>query len=102
MELSISTGYLTDKLRPEPYLRRIADAGFTHIQWTYHWGSDFLYSKWEIDQIRTWLKDFGLKVLDLHASAGIEKNWVGLRDYESTARGLNRSICTKIVFYPCI
>ncbi len=85
MELSINTGYLTDKLSPEPYLRRIADAGFTHIHWGHHWGSDFQYSKWEIDQIRTWLKDFGLKVLDLHASAGIEKNWVGLRDYERLA-----------------
>jgi hypothetical protein len=38
MELSINTDYLTDKLSPEPCLRRIADAGFTHIHWCHHWG----------------------------------------------------------------
>ncbi len=81
MELSITTDYLTDKLSPEPYLRHIADAGFTHI----HLGSDFIYSQSEIDQIKTWLNDFGLKMVDLHASHGIEKNWVSLHNYERLA-----------------
>lgn len=85
MELSITTDYATDKLSPKPYLRGIADAGFTHIHWCHHWGSDFLYSKWEIDQIKKWLKDFRLKLLDLHASAGIEKSWGSLREYERLA-----------------
>ena len=85
MELSVTTDYLTDTMSPEPYLRHIADSGFTHIHWGHHWGSDFLYSQSEIKQIKTWLKDFGLKVVDLHASAGIEKNWVGLHDYERMA-----------------
>jgi sugar phosphate isomerase/epimerase len=85
MELSITTDYATDKLSPKPYLRSIADAGFTHIHWCHHWGSDFLYSKWEIDQIKKWLNDFRLKLLDLHASAGIEKSWGSLREYERLA-----------------
>ncbi len=72
MALSITTDYVTDKLSPKPYLVRIADAGFTHIHWGHHWGSDFIYSKWEIDQIKKWLKDFGLRLLDLHASASME------------------------------
>jgi sugar phosphate isomerase/epimerase len=85
MELSITTDYLSSKLSPELYLRQIADAGFTHIQWCHHWSSDFLYSKWEINQVKKWLMDFGLKLVDLHSSAGIEKSWGSLREYERLA-----------------
>jgi len=74
MDLSITTDYAADTGSPEPYLRRIADADFSHIHWCHHWDTDFLYSRWEIDQIRHWLQDFGLRLLDLHASAGREKN----------------------------
>ncbi len=85
MELSITTDYLMDKLSPEPCLKHIADTGFTHIHWGHHWGSDFIYSKSEIGQIKRWLNGFGLKMVDLHASHGIEKNWVSLHDYERVA-----------------
>jgi len=85
MDLSITTDYAADTGSPEPYLRRIADAGFSHIHWCHHWNTDFLYSRWEIDQIRRWLRDFGLRLLDLHASAGREKNWASPREYERRA-----------------
>jgi sugar phosphate isomerase/epimerase len=80
--LSVTTDYVTSKGDPSPYLRRIADAGFTHLHWCHQWNTDFLYSKWEVDQIERWLKEFGLQLLDLHASVGPEKNWYSEQEYE--------------------
>jgi sugar phosphate isomerase/epimerase len=83
--LSITTDYVEDTGCPEPYLQRIADAGFTHIHWCHHWNTDFLYSRPEIEQIALWLRDFGLCMTDLHASAGREKAWGAVREYERLA-----------------
>ena len=80
--LSITTDYADDTGNPEPYLRRIAEAGFSCVHWCHHWNTDFLYSKWEIQQIAKWLDAFGLRLLDLHASAGVEKSWASPREYE--------------------
>jgi len=85
MQLSITTDYAKDTGDPSPYLKAIADAGFTHVHWCHHWNTDFLYSTWEIDQIRKWLADCGLKLLDLHASVGPEKNWASPREYARQA-----------------
>ena len=82
MELSITTDYANDLGDPSPYLKRIADAGFTHVHWCHHWNTDFLYSEWEIAQIKKWLADYGLKLLDLHGSMGKEKRWASPREYE--------------------
>ena len=82
MELSITTDYATDTGDPSPFLGRIAEAGFSHIHWCHHWSSDFLYSRREIDQIRDWLTEYGLRLLDLHGSVGPEKNWASAREYE--------------------
>jgi sugar phosphate isomerase/epimerase len=83
--LSVTTDYATDSGCPEPALRRIADAGFTHIHWCHQWASDFVYSRVEVDQIRRWMADFGLSLTDLHASIGPEKNWGSPREYERLA-----------------
>jgi sugar phosphate isomerase/epimerase len=85
MNLSVTTDYARDQGDPSPYLRRIADAGFSHIHWCHHWNTDFLYSRCEVEQIRRWLADFGLTLLDLHASAGREKKWYSSREYEREA-----------------
>jgi sugar phosphate isomerase/epimerase len=85
MGLSITTDYATDTGDPSPYLRRIADAGFTHIHWCHHWNTDFLYSESETAQIHTWLRHYGLQLLDLHGSVGPEKNWASPREYERIA-----------------
>ena len=76
MQLSITADYVTSRGCPEPYLRRIAEAGFIHVHWGYHYHTDFMYSRWEIDRIDRWLHAFGLQVLDLHASAGVESGTV--------------------------
>lgn len=85
MALSITADYVTSRGCPEPYLRRIADAGFTHVHWAYHYHTDFMYGPWEIDRIKRWLQDFGLQLLDLHASEGVEKCFYSSRQYEHRA-----------------
>jgi sugar phosphate isomerase/epimerase len=82
MDLSVTTDYETSTGCPGPYLERIARAGFTHVHWCHQWNTDFLYSRWEIDQIAAWLGACGLKLLDLHASAGREKGWYSDVEYE--------------------
>lgn len=74
--LSITSDY-RDESRgcPEPCLRKIADAGFSHIQWGHNWNTDYFYSKSEIEHISKWLKEYGLILNDIHASDGVEKCW---------------------------
>jgi len=82
MMLSLTTDYAKDTGDPSPYLKNIAEAGFSHIHWCHHWNTDFLYSRWEIDQIQSWLDEYGLKLLDLHGSAGSEKAWASPLEYQ--------------------
>jgi sugar phosphate isomerase/epimerase len=80
--LSITTDYAKDTGDPSPYLRSIAKAGFSHIHWCHQWNTDFLYSRWEIEQIKKWLGEYGLQLLDLHGSAGNEKGWASPEEYQ--------------------
>lgn len=73
---SINTDYRRDDGNPAPALRRIAEAGFSHVHWCHHWGDDFVYARAEIDQIGRWLREFGLVLNDLHGSEGREKHWL--------------------------
>lgn len=84
-ELSLSTDYCAWTGSPQPCLREIAEAGFTHVQWCHHWCTDFIYSDSEIHQIGRWLKEYGLRMPDLHGSNGQEKNWLSEVDYERLA-----------------
>ena len=83
--LSITTDYATGTGCPEPYLRRIADAGFTHVHWCHQWNTDFAYDECEVRQIGKWLREYGLRLTDLHGSAGPEKNWCSTVEYERQA-----------------
>ncbi len=83
--LSLTTDYATDKGDPSPYLRRIAEHGFTHIHWCHQWNTDFVYTEPELAQIEVWLDGFGLKLLDLHGSCGPEKNWCAPKEWERLA-----------------
>jgi len=80
--LSVTTDYARDTGDPSPYLKRIADTGFSHIHWCHHWNTDFLYSRWEMEQIKRWLGEYDLQLLDLHGSAGREKNWGSPQEYQ--------------------
>ncbi len=83
--LSINTDIIQDHGSPEPYLRQIADAGFTHLHWVHHWAGDFMYSPSEIEQIGRWLKEYGLLLSDLHATEGREKFWLSTAEYARLA-----------------
>lgn len=83
--LSMTSDYVADHGDPEPYLRAMADAGFTHVHWCHHWRSDFLYTDSEIEQIGCWLQTYGLKLSDTHGSEGIEKFWYAPQEYARLA-----------------
>lgn len=84
--LSLTTDYAgMTKWSPEPYLQRMAAAGFSHVHWCHQWNTDFVYAKPEIDQIARWLAQYGLRLLDLHASHGVEKKWASVFEYEHLA-----------------
>jgi sugar phosphate isomerase/epimerase len=83
--LSITSDYVESYGNPQPYLKRIAAAGFTHIHWCHHWNTDFLYSKPEIEQIERWFAEYHLSLLNLHASQGKEKYWCSLLEYQRQA-----------------
>lgn len=83
--LSMTSDYITDQGDPEPYLRAMAEAGFTHVHWCHHWRSDFLYADSEIEQIGRWLREYGLKLNDTHGSEGVEKFWYAPQEYARLA-----------------
>ena len=74
--ISITTDYYKDIGNPEPCLKKISEAGFTHIHWCHEWNTDHVYSNPEINKIITWLEKYNLKMLGLHASEGKENNWI--------------------------
>ncbi len=83
--LAITSDYVQSVGDPQPYLKRIAEAGFTHIHWCHHWETDFLYSDYEIEEIGRWFKEYGLRLLNLYASHGNEKYWISKREYQRLA-----------------
>ncbi len=83
--LSINTDYRRDAGDPKPFLRRIAEAGFRYIHWCHHWATDYLYSDHEIEQVGRWLKEFDLRLNDLHASHGQEYQYFSPREYTRRA-----------------
>jgi len=84
--LAMTTDYAgMTKWSPGPYLRGIAEAGFSHVHWCHQWNTDFIYTEPEIGQIARWLDEYGLQLLDLHASHGVEKKWLSIFEYERLA-----------------
>lgn len=81
----MTSNFLSPTGNPEPALRAISEAGFTLIHWCHHWNTDFLYDTAEIAQIRKWISNYGLQVLDLHASGGKEKVWDAEETYSRAA-----------------
>ena len=83
--LSMTSDYNVSTGCPREYLQRIAEAGFTHVHWCHQWNTDFLYSDGETAHIAAWLAEYDLGLTDLHGTAGIEKNWGSLLEYEREA-----------------
>jgi sugar phosphate isomerase/epimerase len=85
MDLSMTTDYVTYLGDPEPYLRRIGEAGFTHVHWCHEWNTSHFYEGAEVDRIKIRLRDFGLRLLDLHAPHGIGMGWGSVLEEERRA-----------------
>jgi len=71
----MTTDYVTYLGNPKCYLHRIAEAGFTHIHWCHEWNTTHLYSDEEVTEIKIWLQNLGLELLDLHAPHGVRTGW---------------------------
>lgn len=84
-EVRTQADFMNGAGNPEYCLRRIAEAGFSHVHWCHHWRSDFFYQEPEIRHIERLLKGFGLQLLDTHGSEGIEKFWYAPQEYARLA-----------------
>lgn len=81
-ELAINTDFADENAQLErvrDVLRKIANAGFTHIHWCYEWEGEYIYSSYEMQQIREWMDEYGLKSKALHATKGSVRN-VNIRE----------------------
>ena len=92
MELAINTDFIQERQEVEEIegcLRSISGAGFSHIHWCHDWDGDYLYAEAEMEQIRDWMKKYGLRCKGLHASKGsarptLETKWHYRKDYTSS------------------
>lgn len=75
VEAAFSTDYARLSGDPEPYLRRIAEAGFTAVHWCHQWLGEYRYRQREIHRIAGLLQRYGLKMIDLHAAVGLFSDW---------------------------
>lgn len=72
-ELAINTDFAGESTELEQIratLKRIAAAGFTHIHWCHEWDREYMYSAYEMRQIRDWMEEYGLRSKALHSSRG--------------------------------
>lgn len=93
MQLGINTDFDREYVRIEDIknsLEQIAAAGFSHIHWCYEWDGDYIYSVSEMEQIKGWMKEYGLLPKSLHASKGSRRQggdarikWHYRKDYTS-------------------
>lgn len=73
MNLAIATdfsGESTDTAEIKATLAKIKNAGFTHVHWCHEWDGDYLYSRYEMEQVREWFLELGLLAKSFHASKG--------------------------------
>ena len=83
--LSTTTTFYAADGSPKPCLEHVAQSGFSHLHWGFHWNDDFFYSPSEVKQIGKWLKQYSLILNDIHATSGQEKCWSSAREYERQA-----------------
>jgi sugar phosphate isomerase/epimerase len=69
-QLSITSDFDGGTGDPAPSLQLAANAGFTHVHWCHWWTGMFMYTRREINYIRSLFRYTGLKLLDTHASDG--------------------------------
>lgn len=80
--LSVTTDYARDTGDPKPYVRRIAEAGFSHVHWCHEWNTEYRYTTDEVAGLKQCLKDLALTLLDLHAPRGPQLDWASVDEAE--------------------
>ena len=73
--LAARTDYVSDTDDPHPHLRRIAEAGFSHVHWGHQSMTDLVYTPVDVERIKGQLNELGLKLLDLHGAVGPTRCW---------------------------
>ena len=71
--IAISTDYSKTAKSTEHtknMLKTISEYGFKHIHWVHQWNSTDDYTLPEMQQIKSWLEEFDLKIKGVHASDG--------------------------------
>ena len=70
-------------------LERIAGAGFSHVHWCHEFNTCYMYSVYEMFQIKEWCDEAGLLVKGVHASIGEKnsdlKNYISSNEYNRMA-----------------
>ncbi|MGI5172890.1 sugar phosphate isomerase/epimerase [Treponema sp. OMZ 840] len=90
MEIALATDFGIYELSPESMdcqMKKLADAGISHVHWAHDWDFEYLYSQWEILQIKELLEKYGLKCKGVHASEGNTR----CRVIDGKPRFLNRN-----------
>lgn len=73
MEIALASDFGIYELSPESMEEQMAKleaAGITHVHWAHDWDYEYIYSKWEMIQIKEILDRHHLKVKAVHATEG--------------------------------
>lgn len=89
--LALATNYREDKGDAVPYLRPLAEAGFSYTHWAHEWNTDYVYADEEVARIGAALQECGLRLRDLHASLTERANW-GSRDETVRQAGIDLTL----------
>lgn len=71
--LALNTDIFNDNGAPEEVertLKLISEAGFSHVHWCHEWSGEYIYSSYEMEQIKEWLTKYHLKTKALHSPCG--------------------------------
>lgn len=73
MEVALASDFSIYELSPESMeeqMAKLEKAGITHVHWAHDWDYEYIYSQWEMIQIKEILERHHLKVKAVHASEG--------------------------------
>lgn len=73
MEIALATDWGILENSPESMeeqLKKLHEAGVSHVHWCYDWDFEYFYSKWEMIQIKELLNKYSIKVKGVHATEG--------------------------------
>ena len=97
MEIALASDFGKVEFSPESMEEQMAKleaAGITHVHWAYDWEGDYLYSQWEMMQIKEILDRHHIKAKGVHASECSTRGRIvnGLPTYvnRSSARGFRK------------